>query len=65
MLNVHIHAECPYFSIFEIVPEKKAVSRLIQIKNQFLWYDTKSNMKLKPREAKLVVKTGIHNPTLF
>ncbi len=61
--NIHIHAVCPYFEVSEIISEKKAVSRLIDIRDNFVWYDTNVNFG-KP-DAKLVVKTGVHNPTLF
>jgi len=52
---IHIHAKCDQFEIFEIVPEKKCVQRLKTIRDMF-----------KNRYSdKLVVKTQIHNPTLF
>ena len=62
---IHIHAKCPYFEIFELVPEKKAEGKLTAIRKNFEWYNTKSNMKLPHGEANLVVKTIVNNPTLF
>lgn len=54
--QIHIHAKCPAFEIFEIVPESKAVSRLSRIKKTFTE---------NPRfGGNLVVKTVVINPEL-
>lgn len=60
--NIHIKAICPYFEIYEIIPEDKAVRRLEKILSHFRYYDTKSTTRQD--NAKLVVNTGVHNPEL-
>ena len=54
--QIHIHAKCPAFEIFEIVPESKAVSRLKSIRKTF-----EENIRFG---GNLVVKTVVVNPEL-
>lgn len=58
---VHIHAKCQAFEIFEQVPEKKAVSRLKNIRQNFEESSFRNRIKFTDN---LVVKTIIVNPTL-
>ena len=55
---IHIHAKCKSFEIFEQVPEKKAVRRLVNIRKNFI--------NLKNRivfyDDELLVKTIVVNP---
>jgi hypothetical protein len=58
---IHIHAKCDAFEIWEQVPEKKAVQRLIKIRNNFKWWSNRGH----PYDAgNLVVKTIVVNPEL-
>lgn len=59
--QIHIHAQCPAFEIFEIVPESKAVSRLRDIRNGFEGIKKSRGKKF---EGKLFVKTVVINPEL-
>lgn len=61
-INIHIKATCPYFEIYEIIPENKAVRRLEKILSHFQYYDTK--VTTRKDGAKLIVNTGVHNPEL-
>lgn len=58
---VHIHAKCQAFEIFEQVPEKKAVSRLKNIRQNFEESSFRNRRKFTDN---LVVKTIIVNPAL-
>lgn len=58
--NIHITAICSFFEIYEIVPEKKAVQRLNTIKKNYLYM-----LDSRGSNTGLIVKTGVHNPTLF
>jgi len=60
--NIHIKAICPYFEIYELVAENKAVRKLEKIKQNFHWYDSNSNFRKD--NAMLSVTTGVHNPEL-
>lgn len=55
---IHIHAKCDQFEIFEVVPESKAVRRLVSIRNLF----EESKVRLID---KLNVKTIVINRPLF
>jgi len=55
---IHIHAKCNAFEIFEQVPEKRAVQRLIKIRRNFEW----SLNRREYREDHLTVKTIVVNP---
>ena len=57
---IHIHAKCEAFEIFEQVEEKKAVSRLIKIRNNFRWSRNRPSFG----NDHLVVKTIVINPEL-
>lgn len=56
---IHIHAKCNAFEVFEVVPEKKAVSRLNRIKRNFIF--AQGHFLTSDH---LVVKTGVVNPEL-
>ncbi len=57
---IHIHAKCSAFEIFEQVCESKAVTRLINIRNNF-----KKLQNHYPQGAGwLTVKTRVVNPEL-
>ena len=59
--QIHIHAKCPAFEIFEIVPEGKAVARLVDIRDGF----TKSIDRVENIfDGSLVVKIVVVNPKL-
>lgn len=60
--NIHIKAICPYFEIYELVAEDKAVRRLEKIKRNYNWYDTNDNFRKD--NARLSVTIGVHNPEL-
>lgn len=75
---IHIHAQCDFFEIFEIKPENIAVKRLEAIRKMYLDESarkgylkrrsarmTKLGFKDTVEEGRLIVKTGVHNPTLF
>lgn len=54
---IHIKVESKVLSITELLPESKVVGRLIDIRDGWL---------RRMREGdKLLVKTCVHNPTLF
>ena len=53
---IHIHAKCEAFEIWEQVPEKRAVRRLINIRKNF------TNLKNRFRNDNLTVKTIVVNP---
>lgn len=55
---IHIHAKCEAFEIWEQVPEKKAVRRLINIRKNF------TNLKNRSQyyNDSLIVKTLVVNP---
>lgn len=55
---IHIHAKCAAFEIFEQVPEKKSVKRLIKIRSMFQG----ACKHFKTATDKLVVKTIVVNP---
>ena len=55
---IHIHAKCTYFEIHEQVPEKRAVTRLVRIRNNYNWCKRRNGS----REEGLIVKTRIVNP---
>lgn len=57
---IHIKAVSDIFSVNEIVPEKKAVKRLEQIRDHFMYMNSRSK-----NDNKLIVKTCVHNPTIF
>lgn len=63
MKLIHITAESEIYSVNEIVEEPKAVNRLIRIRQMFM----KINQQFGARfpDAKLIVKTCVHNPELF
>jgi hypothetical protein len=61
---IHIKAVCPYFSVYEIISQSKAVKRLENIRSHFLWYNAQSKFYDKYPEAKLSVTTGVVNPEL-
>jgi len=48
---IHIHAKCNYFEIFEQVPEKKSVARLVRIRENYLWAK-KHNQIILPKRSK-------------
>ncbi len=54
---IHIHAKCDQFEIFEVIPERKAVCRLLRIR---LLFEGSKNRFID----KLVVKTIVVNPEL-
>ena len=58
---IHIHAKCNAFEIHENLPQEKALSKLLSIKDMFLWSKKKPGYEFD----KLSVKTGVFNPTLF
>lgn len=60
MTFIHIKATSEVYSVNEIVPEKKAVKRLEQIRDHFVYLNNRNK-----NEATLTVKTCIHNPVLF
>lgn len=62
---IHIKAVSPYFEVYEIIPENKAVMRLRKIRDNFLWYNTHYEFSSRFPNAKLTVKTCVYNPTLF
>jgi hypothetical protein len=80
-LNIHIHAVCPYFEIWKIVPEKKAEKELFNIRNNFQHMLNRSlgrtnagftRKQLSVKKLfnedgfpKLTVKIKVHNPILF
>lgn len=55
---IHIHAKCEAFEIFEQVPEKKAVRRLINIRANFKQLKNRTQFF----DDILVVKTLLVNP---
>jgi hypothetical protein len=55
---IHIHAKCKAFEIFELMPEKKAVKRLVNIKKNFI--NLKNRIQFS--DDSLVVKTIVVNP---
>ena len=57
MTFIHIHAKCNQFEFFEIVAEKKAVSRLTRIR--LLFENSKNGYS-----DKLKVNTIVVNPEL-
>ena len=57
---IHIKAESECYSVYMIVPEKKAVSVLEDIRDGFS--DFIDHRKIRD---KLTVQTCVHNPTLF
>lgn len=71
---VTIKATCPFFSIEEVVPEAKAVARLVSIKKMFSMhtagrvipgaYDWQHQTTPR-KEGVLTVTTTVKNPTLF
>lgn len=56
---IHISAKSEIYSVFELVPEKKAVKRLLNIKKSFEFLNSRTRM-----QHKLVVNTCVHNPEL-
>lgn len=59
---IHIKAESKYLSVSEILPEKKAVARLVDIRDNFTYMKKRFDEK---GEEKLAVSTCVHNPKLF
>lgn len=55
---IHIHAKCEAFEIFEQVPEKEAVRRLINIRANFKQLKNRTQFF----DDILVVKTLLVNP---
>jgi len=56
---IHIHAKCNAFEVYEVVPENKAVQRLVRIRNNFKF--TQGHYEKAPQDH-LTVKTGVVNP---
>lgn len=63
MKIIHIKAESEFVSSNELIPENKAVKRLEQIKKAFRYMKLRNGQRFP--DAKLVVKTCVHNPELF
>jgi hypothetical protein len=61
---IHIKAESPYFTIFEIICQSKAVKRPEAIRNNFQWYNNNYSFSVKHPYAKLKVTTGVVNPEI-
>lgn len=59
---IHIKAESKFISSTELVPENKAVKRLEDIRESFLYMKRRFDKK---GDAVLKVKTCVHNPKLF
>ena len=57
---IHIVAISEIYSVFELVEESKCVERLKQIRDGFMIIKERPNRC----DAKLVVKTCVHNPEL-
>jgi hypothetical protein len=60
---IHIKADSEIYSVNEICPEQKAVSRLVKIRNSFIAMQKKYGYQYP--DAKLTVQTCVHNPTFF
>lgn len=58
---IHIHAKCDAFETFDVLPEKKALSKLVRIRNIF---SLMQRSKGSHFVGNLVVKTGVLNPEL-
>jgi hypothetical protein len=58
---IHIKATSQVLSINAIVPENKACSVLEDLRNNFMRMKDKFNLF----DDKLIVKTCVHNPTIF
>lgn len=59
---IHIKAESRFISSTELIPESKAVKRLENIRESFLYMKRRFDKK---GDAVLKVKTCVHNPRLF
>ena len=59
---IHVKAISEIYSVNQLVPERKVEKVLTEIRDNFV--DLKSK-KYSGFEYRLVVKTCIHNPTLF
>lgn len=72
---IHIHAKCDAFEIFEVLPESKAVNRLIKIRENFTYIKERGMTATQKRNRSrfrrpflntdnLIVKTRVVNPEL-
>lgn len=56
---IHISAQSEIFSVFELVPENKAVKTLEKIRDNFTYLNNRHGNK-----SHLIVKTCVNNPEL-